>query len=140
TINNGGSLLPGVYKDITIKGGTVSLSAGIYYIDKDGSFSLQGGSIQGTGVMIVNNTQQDTVFGWSNPAQGTMTLTPPVVYPNGTDSGGTWPSGTSASTYAGISMWIPRSWNQEVHFQSDHNATVSGTWYGAGAEYDIRAN
>ena len=37
-------------------------------------------------------------------------------------------------------MWVPRTWNQEVHFQSDHNATVSGTWYAQGAEYDIRAN
>ena len=37
-------------------------------------------------------------------------------------------------------MWVPRSWNQEVHFQSDHNATATGTWYAQGAEYDIRAN
>jgi hypothetical protein len=90
--------------------------------------------------MIVNNTQQDTVFGWNNPAKGTINLTPPTVNADGTNSGGAWPTGTSAATYAGISMWVPRSWNQEVHFQSNQNATISGTWYAQGAEFDIRAN
>jgi hypothetical protein len=37
-------------------------------------------------------------------------------------------------------MWVPRSWDQEVHFQSTQNATVSGTWYAQSGEYDIRAN
>jgi hypothetical protein len=137
---NGGSLQPGEYQDITVTGGTVTMQPGIYYIAKGGSLSVNGGTLQGTGVMIVNDTQQDTVCGWNNPATGTINLTPPYVNSNGTDSGGTWPTGTSATTYAGISMWVPRSWNQEVHFQSDHNATVSGTWYAQGAEYDIRAN
>ena len=132
---SGGYLQPGIYQNITITGGTVTLDPGIYYIDKGGSFSLLAGTLQGTGVMIVNNTQQDTVFGWSNPAQGTMNLTPPSP-----TSGGTWPSGTTSGTYSGISMWVPRSWKQEVHFQSNQSATVSGTWYAQGAEYDIRAN
>jgi hypothetical protein len=138
------TLYPGIYSNITIGSSssapTVTLSPGIYYIASNGSFTLNNGTLQGTGVMIVNNTQQNQVFGWSNPAKGTINLTPPTVNADGTNSGGTWPSGTSAATYAGISMWVPRSWNQEVHFQSDHNATVSGTWYAQGAEYDIRAN
>ena len=140
TITTNSTLQPGVYQNITITGGTVTLAPGLYYIDKGGKFSLQGGTLQGTGVMMVNNTQQDTVFGWSNPATGTINLTPPTVNADGTNSGGTWPTGTTAATYAGISMWVPRSWNKEVHFQSDHDATVSGTWYAQGAEYDIRAN
>jgi hypothetical protein len=146
TVTSNTTLNPGVYNNITIgtSGGgsvpTVTLSAGIYYIANGGSFTLNSGTLQGTGVMIVNNTQQDTVFGWTNPATGTINLSPPVINADGTNSGGTWPTGTSAATYAGISMWVPRSWTQEVHFQSDHNATISGTWYAQGAEYDIRAN
>jgi hypothetical protein len=132
---SGGSLQPGIYNNITITGGTVTMAPGLYYIDKGGSFSLNAGTLQGTGVTIVNNTQQDTVFGWTNPAQGTIDLSPPTP-----TSSGTWPSGTTSTTYSGVSMWVPRSWNQEVHFQSNHNATVTGTWYAQGAEYDIRAN
>ena len=139
TITSDGTLQPGVYSDITIGGSTssptVTMAPGIYYIDVGGSFSLNGGSLQGTGVMIVNNTQNDSVFGWSNPASGTINLTPPTK-----SSGGTWPSGTNSATYNGISMWVPRSWSQEVHFQDDQNATVSGSWYAQSAEYDIRAN
>ncbi len=160
TVTSDTTLQPGVYSNITVGSSgnwtwdwsrwswvwvpgaapTVTLAPGIYWIDNGGSFTLTAGSIQGTGVMIVNNTQQDAVFGWNNPAQGTINLTPPTVNADGTDSGGTWPTGTTATTYAGISMWVPRSWNQEVHFQSNQNATISGTWYAQGAEYDIRAN
>ena len=54
--------------------------------------------------MIVNNTQNDTVFGWTNPAKGTINLTPPTD-----TSGGVWPTGTSSSTYTGVGMWVPRT-------------------------------
>jgi hypothetical protein len=135
TINSNTTLQPGIYNNITINSGSVTMAPGLYYMANGGSFNLNSGSLQGTGVMIVNNTQQDSVFGWSNPAKGTINLSPPT-----SGSGGTWPAGTSSDTYAGISMWVPRTWNQEVHFQNDHNTTVSGTWYAQGAEYDIRAN
>lgn len=160
TITSDKTLQPGVYTSINIGASgswvwswtrwrwvwvpgpapTVTLAPGIYWIDVGGNFTLTAGTVQGTGVMIVNNTQQDTVFGWNNPAQGVINLTPPTVNADGTDSGGTWPTGTSATTYAGISMWVPRTWDEEVHFQSNHNATVSGTWYAHSAEWDIRAN
>jgi hypothetical protein len=140
TINSGGTLQPGIYTNITINGGSVTMQPGMYYIDQGGSFSLKAGSLQGDGVMIVNNTQNDSVFGWNNPANGTINLTPPGINPNGTDTGGTWPTGTSATTYQGINMWVPRTFSQEVHFQNTQNTTVSGTWYAAKAEFDIRAN
>jgi hypothetical protein len=136
----GGNLQPGIYSNITVQTGTVTMQPGIYYISSGGSLNVNGGTLQGTGVMIVNDTQQDTVCGWSNPASGVINLTPPAVNADGTNSGGTWPTGTTAATYQGIGMWVPRTWNQEVHFQSTQNATVSGTWYAQGAEYDIRAN
>jgi hypothetical protein len=140
TFYSGGTLQPGVYSSITINGGTVTMQPGMYYFQSGGSLNVNGGTLQGTGVMIVNDTQKDQVCGFYNPASGVINLTPPTVNPDGTNTGGTWPTGTSAATYAGISMWVPRSWNQEVHFQDDHNATISGTWYAQGAEYDIRAN
>ena len=160
TVTSDTTLQPGVYSNITIgstgswqwdrhnrnwrwvpgTSPTVTLAPGMYWIDQGGSFTLTAGSIQGTGVTIVNNTQQDSVFGWNNPAQGTINIGPPTVNADGTNSGGTWPTGTTAATYAGISMWVPRSWDQEVHFQSNQNATLSGTWYAQAAEYDIRAN
>jgi hypothetical protein len=130
-----GTLQPGIYNNLTITGGTVTMNPGIYWIKQSGSLSVNGGTLQGTGVMIVNDTKNDTVCGWTNPAQGVINLSPPTP-----SSGGTWPTGTSSATYNGISMWVPRTWNQEVHFQSNHNATVSGTWYAQGAEYDIRTN
>jgi hypothetical protein len=135
TVTSNTTLQPGIYKNITINSGTVTMAPGLYYIAQGGSVSLNSGSLQGTGVMIVNNTQQDSVLGWNNPAKGTINLTPPTD-----TSGGAWPTGTTSATYSGVSMWVPRTWNQEVHFQSDHNATISGTWYAQGAEYDIRAN
>ena len=135
TITSNTTLQPGVYKNITISSGNVTMAPGLYYIDQGGSFSLNSGSLQGTGVMIVNNSQQDSVFGWNNPANGTINLTPPTD-----TSGGVWPAGTTSATYNGVSMWVPRSWNQEVHFQNDRNTTMSGTWYAQHAEYDIRAN
>jgi hypothetical protein len=135
TINSNTTLQPGIYNNITINSGTVTMAPGLYYMAQGGSFSLNSGSLQGTGVMIVNNTQNDSVFGWNNPANGTVNLTPPTG-----KSGGTWPTGTTSATYSGINMWVPRSWNQEVHFQNTFNTTMSGTWYAQGAEYDIRAN
>jgi hypothetical protein len=140
TTVSSGTLQPGIYSSITVTGGTVTMAPGIYYIQSGGSLNVTGGTLQGTGVMIVNDTQSDSVCGWSNPATGVINLTPPAVNSDGTNTGGTWPTGTTAATYAGISMWVPRTWNQEVHFQSSQNATISGTWYAQGAEYDIRAN
>jgi hypothetical protein len=130
---SGGALEPGIYTNITITGGTVTLEPGIYYLANGGSFSLNGGSLQGTGVMIFNNTGGDSVFGMGNPAQGTINLTPPTP-----TSGGTWPSGTTSTTYSGISMWLPRSQTAEAHVESSFKLTMSGTWYGQNAEFDIR--
>jgi hypothetical protein len=136
TFNSGNQTLsPGIYNNITINGGTVTMNPGLYWIKSGGSFSLNGGTLSGTGVMIVNDTQNDSVFGWNNPANGLINLTPPTA-----SSGGTWPNGTTSATYAGISMWVPRTWTGEVHFQDSQNAMVTGTWYAQGAEFDIRAN
>jgi len=147
------TLQPGIYQNITIgsSGGwggwggwgggggssasapTVTLAPGIYYLDNGGSFNLNAGSIQGTGVMIFNNTGGDSVFSISNPAGGTINLTPPT-----TSSGGSWPTGTTSGTYNGISYWVPRSSTSEYHLESAFNVTMPGTFYAQGAEFDFR--
>jgi hypothetical protein len=145
------TLSPGVYTNITVgslgqwvwshsswvlsgaSSPTVTLQPGIYYLANGGSFTLNAGTIQGTGVMIFNNTGGDNVFGMNNPAGGVINLTPPTATP-----GGTWPTGTTSATYAGISMWLPRARTDEAHVESSYNLTMSGTWYGQNAEFDIR--
>jgi hypothetical protein len=148
TITTNTTLQPGIYTNITIgstggwsgggSGGgasspTVTLAPGIYYLNSGGSFTLNAGSIQGTGVMIFNNTGADNVFGMSNPAGGTINLTPPTP-----STGGTWPTGTTSSTYNGISYWVPRSSTSEYHLESSYNVTMTGTFYSAGGEFDFR--
>jgi hypothetical protein len=145
------TLQPGVYTNITVgstagwtwsngqwtysngSAPTVTLAPGIYYLANGSSFTLNAGSITGTGVMIFNNTGGDNVFGMSNPAGGVINLTPPTA-----TSGGTWPTGTTSATNAGISMWLPRARTDEAHVESSYNLTMSGTWYGQNAEFDIR--
>ena len=83
----------------------------------------------------VLNAGGDTVFGWSNPAQGPINITPPT-----STSGGSWPTGTTSATYNGISMWVPRSYTSELHLISSYNITMPGTWYAVGGEFDIRPN
>jgi hypothetical protein len=139
TITSNTTLQPGIYTNITIGsygGGsspTVTLSPGLYYLDNGGSFNLNSGSLQGTGVMIINYTAGDNVFGMSNPPQGPINLTPPTA-----TSGGSWPTGTTSATYNGISYWVPRSQTSEVHLRSSFNVTMSGTWYAQSGEFDIR--
>ncbi len=91
---------------------------------------LNGGSLVGTGVMIFDNTGGDQVL---NPAAGVVNLSPPTA-----TSGGTWPTGTTSATYQGISFWYPRALSTEVHIESTSNLTMSGTFYAAAGEFDIR--
>ena len=106
------------------------MSPGIYYFASGGSLQLKAGSLTGTGVMFFDNTGGDNIL---HPAAGPVNLTPPT-----TQTGGTWPTGTTSSTYNGISFWISRAQTKEVHIESTSNLTMSGTWYAQGGEYDIR--
>jgi hypothetical protein len=140
TVTSNSTLQPGIYRNITIgstgwhgTAPTVTLAPGIYYLASGGSFTLVAGSIQGTGVMFFNNTGGDSVFGMGNPPGGTINLSPPTP-----TSGGTWPTGTTAATYNGISYWVPRSSTSEYHLESSYNVTMSGTFYAAGGEFDFR--
>lgn len=126
------TLDPGMYHNLTINkpGITVTLNPGIYYLKPGGSLRLQAGSLVGTGVMFFDNTGGDSIL---NPAAGTVDITPPTA-----STGGTWPTGTNASTYAGISFWIPRAQTKEVHIESTFSLNMPGTWYAQGGEFDIR--
>lgn len=148
TITSNTTLQPGVYGNITIQsegggygggwgggggGGTapvVTMSPGIYYLSNGGSLVLSAGTLQGTGVMIFDNTGGDNVL---NTASGPVNITPPTP-----GSGGSWPTGTTSSTYNGISFWVPRAVTSEVHIISTSNVTMPGTWYAQSGEYDFR--
>ena len=148
TITTDTTLQPGIYTNITIgssgpgpgpgpggggtssSGPTVTLAPGIYYLASGGSLKLNAGSLSGTGVMLFDNTGGDNIL---NTANGIVDITPPTA-----STGGSWPSGTTSSTYSGISFWIPRSQVKEVHIESTSNLTMSGTWYAQGGEFDIR--
>ncbi|HET6882985.1 MAG TPA: pilus assembly protein TadG-related protein [Pirellulales bacterium] len=132
-INSNRTLDPGIYHNITIGPGgapVVTLNPGIYYLSSGGSLKLNGGSLKGTGVMFFDDTGGDSFL---NKAMGPVDITPPT-----SSSGGTWPTGTSSSTYSGISFWIPRNQTKEVHVESAFSLTMPGTWYAQGGEFDIR--
>jgi Flp pilus assembly protein TadG len=162
TITSNTTLQPGIYGNITIQsdggsggwgsgggggggggwggggggggGGStnpvVTMAPGIYYLSNGGSLVLSAGTLQGTGVMFFDNTGGDNVL---NTASGVVNITPPTPA-----SGGSWPTGTTASTYNGISFWVPRAVTSEVHIISTSNVTMPGTWYAQGGEYDFR--
>lgn len=127
------TLNPGIYHNLTINkpGITVTLNPGIYYLSNGGSLKFQAGYLlYGTGVMIFDDTGGDNIL---NQAMGYVWITPPTA-----STGGTWPSGTTSSTYSGISFWIPRSQTKEVHIESAYDLVMPGTWYAQSGEYDIR--
>ena len=81
--------------------------------------------------MIFDNTGGDNVL---NTASGPVNITPPTP-----TSGGSWPTGTTSSTYNGISFWVPRAVTSEVHIISTSNVTMPGTWYAQGGEFRFSA-
>lgn len=145
TITTNTTLQPGVYTNITINAGavpkgapkgtvgtppTVTMAPGIYYLANGGSLQLNAGTLNGTGVMFFDNTGGDNVL---NVAGGLVNLTPPTP-----SSGGTWPTGTTSSTYNGISFWVPRAQTKEIHIETTYNLTISGTFYAQAGEFDFR--
>ena len=108
----------------------VTMAPGIYYLSNGGSLVLSSGTLQGTGVMIFDNTGGDNVL---NTSSGVVNITPPTPA-----SGGSWPNGTTLSTYNGISFWVPCAVTSEVHICSTSNVTMPGTWYAQAGEYDFR--
>ncbi len=117
-ITSNTTLQPGIYKNITIKSGAVTLAPGIYYLSSGGRLQLNGGSLSGTGVMFFDDTGGDSIL---NQAKGPVDITPPTSGP-----------------YQGISFWIVRSQTKEVHIESTFNLNMPGTWYAQGGEFDIR--
>ncbi len=143
------TLQPGIYTNITIQSGggwgggggggwgdggssppVVTMAPGIYYLQNGGSLTLSAGTLQGTGVMIFDNTSTDNVL---NTSSGVVNISPP-----NTSSGGSWPTGTTSSTYNGIVFWVPRALSAEVHIISTANLTMSGTFYAQAGEFDFR--
>jgi hypothetical protein len=124
------TLQPGIYTNIVINSGAVTMAPGLYYFANGGSLQLKGGSLSGTGVLIFDDTGGDNMI---NHATAPVDITPPTP-----TRGGTWPTGTTSATYNGISFWIPRTQTKEVHIENTCNLNMPGTWYAQAGEYDIR--
>lgn len=123
--NGTDTLLPGIYQGgISITGGTVILSPGIYYMD-GGGFSLGGsGNLFGEGVMIYNAPQSnsDTI---SIAGQGTVVLSPMLTGP-----------------YQGILIFQDRTSTAPVSVSGSSGAimTITGTFYCASAPLNVSGN
>jgi Flp pilus assembly protein TadG len=106
-VTNGAVLQPGrYYGGVSVGGGTVTLLPGIYYMDH-GSFSMNGGTLNGTGVMIYN----DTTSGFKLTG-GTWNITAPTSGP-----------------YVGIAFWQARGSNASISITGQGTCNLIGTVY-----------
>jgi hypothetical protein len=123
--NQTDTILPGIYQGgISITGGTVILSPGIYYMD-GGGFSLSGtGNLVGQGVMIYN-APQSTSDKISIGGQGSVVLSPMMAGP-----------------YQGILLFQDRNSTTPVNVSASPGVefTVTGTFYAASAELSVTGN
>jgi hypothetical protein len=115
--NSNTTISAGLYSTIQLNNAsaTLTMNPGIYYIT--GGINIQAGSLVGNGVMIYNTSGDNLKFQGAT----SVNLTPPT-----------------SGTYAGISIWQPRSDSSEVHIESTGNVTISGTLYAQSGEFDIR--
>ncbi|OAI51347.1 hypothetical protein AYO44_00625 [Planctomycetaceae bacterium SCGC AG-212-F19] len=97
-VNGNVTLQPGIYHDITVGGGNVSLAPGMYYIDRGGSFSVYGGNVTGSGVMIVNDAGMTTPgnsgagdTSWKDPSTLGVASGSTTSFTNGRPAGYTGP-------------------------------------------------
>jgi Flp pilus assembly protein TadG len=106
-VTNGATLQPGrYYGGVDIGGGKVTLQPGIYYMDH-GSFSMNKGTLNGTGVMIYN----DTTSGFKLTG-GTYDITAPTSGP-----------------YVGIAFWQARGSNTTISITGQGQCNLIGTVY-----------
>lgn len=118
------TLYPGVYYGgVSITGGSVILSPGIYYM-QGGGFNVGGqANLSGSGVMIFNNplSNSDTI---SLAGGGSCVLSPPLTGP-----------------YQGVLIFQNRSATTGVSVSGANGAeSISGTFYAAGAMLSVTGN
>jgi hypothetical protein len=135
SVNVGGStsrtINPGIYSQITVSGtGHLTLNPGIYIIT-GGGFTVSGGSVSGSGVMIYNTAST------YNPATGAD------------GSGGTYGSialgGTgalnisapSSGTYAGILLFQDRNNSKALSISGSGTLGTNGTIYAPKAQLTL---
>jgi hypothetical protein len=135
-INATTTLQPGVYPGgISITGGTVTLSPGIYYMES-GGLSIQGGSTvvtdNGSGVLIYNG---ETSGATNNPGSvGAITLNAGGVLQITPMTSGTW---------QGISLFQDRNATQQsqsIIIDGGNNTNIAGMIYAPGSEATIAGN
>ncbi len=119
-----GYIQPGVYKGgITVSGqATLNMAPGIYYMD-GGGFTFTGqGSLNATGVMIVNDpkSSSNTI---SINGTGSINFSPPT-----------------SGIYKGISLWQVRSSTNTIYVSGNGTSSMSGTFYAASGTLNVSGN
>ncbi len=117
-------LQPGVYKGgITVSGqGSVIMLPGIYYMD-GGGFTFTGqGSMQASGVMVVNAPSSNSA-NISINGTGSISFSPPTE-----------------GIYRGISLWQTRSSENTLYVSGNGGSSMSGTFYAARGTLNVTGN
>lgn len=117
------TIQPGVYNHLIInKNARVTMAPGVYYLGTANSPGLgitiqTGGTLTGAGVMISNNSGDRLNFRQAGP----INLSPPTSGP-----------------YRGIICFEPRASNLQIHIESRHNVTMTGTFYAQKGSFNLR--
>lgn len=117
------ALTPGIYQNITITGGTVTM-AGSYVVT--GRLSISAGTLDATGALIFLGCSGYPTICPASTAGGVITA-----------SGGTVSlSAQTSGTYAGLSVFADRG-NSGANSFASTALTVTGTFYTAGAALSL---
>jgi len=118
------SISPGVYNGgITVSGqATLNMAPGIYYMN-GGGFSFTGnGSLNASGVVIVNNPASNNDVININ-GNGSINFSPPTT-----------------GTYAGISLWQTRTSTNSIYITGNGTSSMSGTFYAQHGTLNVTGN
>jgi hypothetical protein len=119
-----GTISPGVYKGgITVSGqATLNMNPGIYYME-GGGFSFTGqGSLNASGVTIVNAPRSNSDVININ-GSGIINISPPTT-----------------GIYKGISLWQARSSTNTIYVTGNGGSSMLGTFYTAHGTLNVTGN
>jgi hypothetical protein len=150
SIGNGETvtLVPGIYSDISITGGTVTFNPGIYVFsppkNTTNTFKLTGGTVSGNGVMFYNTgSDYNPATGAPDSSDGNSTPNPPKGTNFGSFqiTGGTVnfvPLVDASSPFNGI-LFYQRRWNTSATTVagSSDNLNLQGTLYAKWANFAL---
>lgn len=132
-----GTYQPGIYSEITVSGGTITLNPGIYVI-KGGELKITGGTVNATGVMFyitTNDYNPNTGFPDANDGETTVLASGSQrggasVNSNATLRALSLPSSNPGSIFNGVLIYLRRANDMPVSVAGNASAgQVTGTIY-----------